>query len=236
MTKTINTALVSAFMMLLSLSVAAQDLPYSDFFTGTFNFEVEYKGPAANFLKENEPNNKLQMHITDGSYIVNLMGGRHPKTFIFVPDSNFTYSMDVATKRAFRRSAHTDVARGKKLPKAEFTGKTVTLEGIGVQTGDTKVKQDIECQIYKCEKEDGLFYFYVNEDYRTNRSLYRTKRGAQASFLISGLDGMIPLKTVKKTKDLTVTTYVKSIKAKEFNPIQFTIPPDFTVHKRDYRF
>lgn len=201
---------------------------FQSYFEGSISYEVDMRGPASNQIKENEPNDKLLMHIKDADYIVQLSGGRYPKTFIFVADSNREYSMDMVNKRAFRFSSHSDLNADSKgeeepIPTAEPTGKELEVAGV-------------TCQEYKMNKAGAQFLFYVNDRYRINTALFPSRPNAKASFLAQGLQGRIPLKTIKRQKGLMVITTANKVSPREFDKEQFRIPPNFEVKNRDYRY
>ena len=208
------------FFTFLIFSLSAQT-----FFEGTISYSVEMKGPMAQMLKDNKPNDKMIMHVRGGDYIVLLSGGQYPKTFLFVADSNYEYSIDMANQRAFRYSKHADLSRKKTdFPaQATPTGKKMEIRGI-------------MCDEYKMRRKDALFTFYVNDEYRMDLSLFPENSRAKANFLAEGLDGRIPLQTIKRQKDLIVITTATGVDAREFDPEQFKIPPGFTVKGRDYRW
>lgn len=221
--KAILSLLLSA---LASWGIFLQDEPAP--FEGTLNFEVELQGPQAEAMKANEPNDKLTMHFREGDYIIQLMGGLYPKTFLFIADSNREYSINAAEKKAFLFSSHTDVGRTnnrKPDPVAKPTGKQKEVAGI-------------MCDEYKLLRGDLLFYYYVNDGFRIDRSLFPERPRTKASFLAKGLDGRIPLLTVRKQRDkqLTVITRLVKQNPRTFKPELFLIPPDFTLKKRDYRW
>lgn len=205
---------------LLSSSLLAQD-----YFEGTLQYEVQMDGPEVEALMLNKPNTKMTMHLKGGDYIVRIFGGEYPKLFLFVADSNYEYSMDMANKRAFRYSPHTDLSKAKEEnpPQAKATGETQTVNGI-------------ECQEYRMEKKGSIFYYYVNNAYRVDIAAFPDPCRAKAAFLANGLEGRIPLKTIKKTKSLTVVTIVKAVQKREFDAEQFRIPVDFEMKNRDYRY
>lgn len=214
------------FSVIILFTVSAySQTEHSGYFEGSLQFEVEFKGAQAEMLKENEPNNQLLMHLKDGDYIVQLSGGKYPKTFIFIADSNFEYSMDMVNKRAFRFSPHSDLNTEDKVedPVAKPTGNTMEVNGV-------------MCDEYKMKKDEILFTFYVNDAYRMNTDLYPADTRAKASFLAKGLDGRIPLKTIKQQKGLFVVTTIKKINPREFDTEQFRIPMGFEVKNRDYRY
>jgi len=213
------------WIICVPIFLRAQTPTETHFFEGTVEYSVEVKGSESQMLMENEPNTKMQMHIKDDSYIVKLQGGRYPKTFIFVADSNYEYSIDMKEKRAFRSSAYNNKGMRpmyKRAP-AKPTDKTETINGV-------------ECMIYKAVHDSAKFTFWVSEKYKVNKELYKGKTRAQASFLVPGLKGMIPIKIVKVDKGLTTTLIMKSIKEEKFPKEQFQIPKDFIVRRRDFRF
>ena len=79
--------LIFAIGFLIGLSLYAQT-EQETYFEGSLNYTVEFKGEQAAQLKQNEPNTKVRMFIKDADYIVQLSGGRYPKTFVFIADSN----------------------------------------------------------------------------------------------------------------------------------------------------
>ena len=225
-----NMTLIKSFTIFIFLlgfgfQLSAQQTTAPDYFEGTISFTVQMKGPQAEMLKLNNPNDQLQMHIKDGNYIVNLMGGEFPKTFIFLADSNFEYSMDMTNRRAYRFSMHSDL--NKEIYKKELTAKP---------TGKELEINGIMCQEYRLKRDEIYFTYYVSDKYRINLEHYPENTRAKASFLAEGLGGMIPLRTIKQEKGLTVITDLKKISRREFDPEQFQIPADFIVKNRDYRY
>ncbi|MDP5169641.1 MAG: DUF4412 domain-containing protein [Bacteroidia bacterium] len=204
-------------------------LSAQSFFEGTMSFKVELSGEMAEMLAENEPHDQMTMHIKDGDYIVLLKGGRYPKTFLFVADSNYEYSIDAANQMVYKYSAHMDVNR-----ETHQLEKNVDLKA--ENTGETAEVNGIMCQIYKFRKPDAVFYYYVSDDYRVDVSKYPENCRAKASFLADGLDGRIPLKTVRKEAKLTVVTTLTNVTPREFDLAQFRIPTGFALKKRDYRY
>ena len=114
------------------------------FFEGSLTFDVELKGPASEMLNKNEPNNKMTMHLRGADYIVLLSGGRYPKTFLFVADSNHEYSVDMAKREAYKYSMHGDQARASEMADranpvvAKPTGKQTEVAG-ALQPRDKRV-------------------------------------------------------------------------------------------------
>jgi len=197
----------------------------SAYFEGTLSFEVEMTGAQADFYKTNEPNTQIDMHIREGDYIVNLMGGKYPKTFMFLADSNREYIVDVSQQAAYRYSPFSDriFHDSTETPVAKPTQKQATIN-------------DVICDIYLVKMPDTYFAYYVNDAYRVDTSLYPPNSNTKASFLIEGLDGRIPLQTIKKQRGITVKTTCTAIKPREFDPDQFKIPSNFKIQARDYRY
>ncbi|MEM6261929.1 MAG: hypothetical protein AAGI38_05440 [Bacteroidota bacterium] len=213
-------AFIPLFFCLLGGDQSPDDTP---FFEGTASFSVTLSGPMADQLKVNEPNNKLLIHFRQGDYIVMLSGGRYPKTFMYINKYDMEFSVNTAQKKLYRYYPGKDMTKKQKPLIAKFTGKTAEVKGI-------------ECQVYMARNEEVIFYYFVNDAYRMDTSFFDKKKQAKASFLVEGLDGRIPLKTVKKKRGLTVVTSLQSITPREFSPEQFAIPPGFKVDKRDYRY
>lgn len=193
------------------------------FFEGTLTYQVKFNGASADAIRMNEPNNELELHIKDGSYIVNLKGGRYPKTFLYLNDRDVEVSINMQEKKAYKYSPHTDLNReNKEVPVAEFADKTAEVFGT-------------TCDVYRMKKDNAYFLFYVSDDYRVDLKFYEDKKRAKPFFLVKGLEGRIPLKIVKKTKDLTVVTLIQNINLREFDKEQFELPKGFEISNRDYR-
>lgn len=193
------------------------------FFEGTLTFSVELSGPQAQALEENKPNNKMVMHIKGGDYIIQLMGGQYPKTFMYISDSNREYVVDASNQVAYRYSPYADRIREDAPIQWKPSGKSATIQGE-------------PCEIILARTPDTYFYYYVSDQYRVDLAAFPDSAQTKASFLIPGLEGRIPLKTIKKQQGLTVTTTLVAAKPQRFNPKQFLIPPSFAVRNRDYRY
>lgn len=223
---------MNRFRCLLVLVVCLSTVPTlraQDYFEGTFVFSVDISGPVAEMLQLNEPNDKMVMHVRESDYIVLLQGGRYPKTFLFIADSNYEYSIDQANERAYRFSMHVDESRETHQLEQQYDLQASP-------TGDSAVVKGVTCQIYRLRKPEAVFYYYVSDAYRVNTDLYPENPRSKASFLAPGLEGRIPLKTVRKEQDFTVTTTVTNINPRQFNPGQFIVPPGYEVKMRDYRY
>lgn len=191
-------------------------------FEGTVSYAIRVTGKDAQAFLENEPPKKMDLHIKEGSYIINLSGGRIPRTMLFIADSNETYIVDAANKRAFRETYYLDTV--KTVPTAVPTGKTLAVKGI-------------TCQEYMVDKPktQEKIYYYVNDGYRVNLALYDGKTEAKTDFLTKGLEGRIPLKKIMKTPSLTTELDLLSVKKTTHAPENFRIPEGFKLKKRDPR-
>lgn len=211
--------------LLLGLAIAQEtDTAY---FTGVATYQIQFKGRKADveFLKANQPNDELTMMIGEGDYIVQLDGGKYPKTFMFIADSNYEYSIDIENKRAFRHSAFADLNRD-----------TSDTEPVAEPTGRTKQVGDYLCQEYVLKKDDAVFYYYVTDDFRVDLGDFPADPNSKAMFLAKGLDGRLPLRTVRRTQQLAVETTLTEIERRTFYDEAFTIPKGFVVKGRDVRY
>ncbi|MEO0473191.1 MAG: hypothetical protein AAF206_26490 [Bacteroidota bacterium] len=214
------------FIFLILCGLVGQTAQAQKAFEGSLFFNIQMKGQQAAVLAENEPNKKMTMHIKDGDYVVHLSGGRVPKTFLFIADSNYEYSIDGLNERAYRFSPHTDLnqEKGKEVvPTAVATGRTDTIKGL-------------PCAEYKMVKDKTTFYYYVSDRVRVDLSSFPENCVAKPSFLIKGLDGRIPLKSVRKMPGLIVATTITKMARKDLQKEQFLIPPFFDIKNRDYRY
>ena len=200
--------------VLIHISTLFAQSSAPSFFEGSLMFNIELKGPEAEMLKRNEPNDKMQMHFKDGDFIVNLQGGRYPKTFLYIADSNRQYTVDFTNQLAYRYSGHADMSRkNERRTKAMPTSKTAMVNGI-------------PCRIYRMRTGNTFFSYYVNDDYRIDRSAYPKYSRAKASFLAPGLEGRIPLKTIKRQKNITVITTLSKAERKRSirNSLWYRLP------------
>ncbi len=217
----LSLVLFSLMAMHLNFAQEAEVAP----FEGSITYEVKFTGPNADNLRTNEANNELEIHMKGGNYIINLKGGRYPKTFMYVNQKDIEYSVNVAEKKAFKYSAHTDINREthqQEPPVAEYADKTAEVNGI-------------LCDVYHMRKDKDYFTFFVSNQYQVDLADYEGKKRAKPFFLVNGLDGRIPLKIIRKTPDLTVMTTIKNITSREFSMEQFELPADFEISNRDYR-
>lgn len=192
-------------------------------FEGTIKYNVEISGPDAHILEQNKPCTKMDMHFKDNNFIIHTYEGQFPVTRMYIADSSELYIVDALNEVAYRRDKLEDTSKVIKPPKAVFTG-------------DSALVNNLTCAIYRVQKKDEYIFYYVHSDYRIDPALFEGKKDAQVNFLTIGLDGRIPLKTVRKTPNLTVTTTYTAIIPRKFEMGQFRIPKGFPVKPRDNRF
>lgn len=221
----LKTIFTSALICLIALAPSFAQKTDTSYLEGSISYEVQFSGPSAENLRANEANDELEIHLKDGNYIINLKGGRYPKTFMYLNKNDTEYSVNVSEKKAFKYSAHTDLNREtfeEEPPVAVFAEKTAEVNGI-------------MCDIYHMKKGNDYFSFFVSDQYKVDLKDFEGKKRAMPFFLVAGLEGKIPLKIIRKNPDLTVVTTVKSISPRQFSPEQFELPKDFEISNRDYR-
>ncbi len=190
-----------------------------EYFEGSITYVVEYEGAMADFWRNNEVPTSMTIHIKDGSYIIHLYNSRFPTTMLYVNDSDQTYILDLAQRRAFTKSK---IKIEDKPPKAVPTGDTLTVAGYF-------------CKGYKVTKKDETILYFVSDAIRVNLEYFKGKRNAKAFFLTEGLDGRIPLKMIRKFNRSTVITTAVKINRRKYKAVQFTLPPDITILGYDFR-
>lgn len=192
-------------------------------FEGSVSYTIRLTGKAADELLTNEPPKKMDLHVKEDNFIINLSGGRIPRTFLFIGDSSETYIIDMGNRRAYKRTYFEDTVAVS--PKAEPTGVTAEVKGH-------------TCQEYKATYTDRkeIVLFYVTDEYRVDPALFEGKKDAKADFLVEGLEGRIPLKKVIKTPELVTEIELVSIKATTHDIANFRIPKGFILRKRDPRY
>jgi len=217
--------LLAFFLSLSSFNAQAQVNPAAPF-EGALSYKIEFEGAQAEAIKVNEPNTEMKITVGEGCYLVDLTGGRYEKLFMFIADSNYEYSIDMSTQRAFRFSSFSDRVRedfDKEPPSAKPTGRTGKVRGY-------------DCMEYRMETENAEFFYYVTDEYKVDIAKFPEKPRSKIMFLIPGLDGRIPIRTIKRMKGLKVTTTLAHMEEQDLEEDNFTIPPDFVVKGRDNRF
>lgn len=188
-------------------------------FEGTVVYNIRVYGKDAQNYLLNDPPKQMTMHIKENNFIVKLSGGRIPRTFLFIPDSNHTYIVDIPNERYFQRTYYVDSS--EYVPTAK-------------PTGETKEVQNRECQEYLVKRTDRKenVYYYVHDDFRVDSTLFDTLDAAKADFLVPGLGGRIPFMKVIKTPTLTTSIELAVIKREEFPLEAFRIPEGFSNKKK----
>lgn len=192
-------------------------------FEGTIKYSVEITGPEADILLNNKPCTKMDMHFKDNNFIIHMYEGQVPMTRLYIADSSELYILDMKNEIAYRRDRRESLNTEIKPPKA-------------VATGDSAFVLNIKCAEYRVQKKGEYIFYYVTNLYRIDPALFEGKKDAQVNFLTIGLDGRIPLKTVRKTAALTVTTKADQVIPRKLEVEQFRIPPNFVIKLRDNRF
>lgn len=213
-----HSTLALGLILLAASSLSGQ----TSSFEGSLSYGIRVTGKNAQAYLENEPPKRMDLHVKEDNYIINLSGGRIARTLLFIGDSNETYIVDAANKRAFRETYFRDTV--KTVPTAVATGKTVDIKGIA-------------CKEYVVEKpkiQEKVFY-YVSDLYQVDMTLYASHTEAKTDFLTKGLEGRIPLRKVIQTPNLTTEIDLISVKKTTHDPENFLIPHGFVLKKRDPR-
>lgn len=192
-------------------------------FEGTIKYSVEITGPESDILLNNKPCTKMDMHFKDNNFIIHMYEGQLPMTRMYIADSSELYILDMNNEVAYRRDRRESLNTEIKPPKA-------------IPTGDSAFVLNIKCAEYRVQKKGEYIFYYVTDLYRIDPALFAGKKDAQVNFLTLGLDGRIPLKTVRKSSTLTVTTKADQVIPRKLEVEQFRIPPQFLIKPRDNRF
>lgn len=211
--------LLYIFLLLTGVILQAQ-VPN---FEGTIRYSVDITGSEADALMASKPCTKMDMHFKDNNFIIHTHEGQFPLTRIYIADSSELYILDMTNEVAYRRDKYEGKSQEINPPKAVATGKTVMV-------------MNIPCAEYRVQKKGEYIFYYVNDQYRIDPDLFKGKKDAQVNFLTAGLNGRIPLKTVRKTSVLTVTTQATQIQPRKLDISQFRIPENFVIKPRDNRF
>jgi hypothetical protein len=217
------------------------------YFEGTINYKFTVDGSWAEYIKEQNAIEFMSFSIKDGNFLVHLYGPDHrseprntqidedfflpdggirkpqifPTTRVFLADSNRMYVVDVKNERVFKREIY-DPPVGQ-IPEAKPIGDSLKICGY-------------MCYGYKVVKNDETITYYVSPKVRANLGFYplETTR-ATASFLTRGLNGCIPLKTIRTNKHRTISITATQVIPRKLDKAQFAIPPGFKIMGYDYR-
>ncbi|MCS6790267.1 MAG: hypothetical protein NZ580_04725 [Bacteroidia bacterium] len=188
-------------------------------FEGLIVYKVKAKGEAAEILKENEPPTEMQLYVKGNRFLVNETGGSFPISRLYEPDSDRVYVLDPRLQRAFRSEPY------RKKPKnypAHYIGDTLRILG--------KL-----CYAFQVKKPNEEIIYYVAPEYRVDVSAFAGKRRAYAFFLNEGLYGAIPLKMIRKRKDMTIEVVAVRIQAMKLDAESLRIPRGYQIWGYDYR-
>ena len=191
-----------------------------NYFEGSITYSIALSGDDATVIMENNPPKKMDMHIKNDNFIIQLYESRVPRTFLFIGDSSHTFGIDAGSKIYYLRDYYRDTSGF--IPKAVLVKDSAEFKGI-------------RCQIYKAKFPDMVVEYYVSAEYRIDTSWYTGKEEAKADFLTPGLGGMIPLKKVIREKTLTTTLEYTKIEARHLPIENFRIPEGYQRKKRDHR-
>lgn len=188
-------------------------------FEGTVLYKVRIKGPGAETLHENNPPTEMHLYIQGNRFLINETGGNFPISRLYDPDSDWVYILDPTHKRVFKYEKYRKKA--KNYP-AHYAGDSLQTLGIW-------------CYAFVVKKPEEEITYYVSPKYRVDISLFAGKKRAQAFFLNEGLYGTIPLKMIRKRKNLTIEVTAYSIKPLRLDPESLKIPKNYRVEGYDYR-
>lgn len=239
-------------LMLTGSALRAQPenlLSNLDYFEGTIQYKISLSGPRAEYIRTLNNITLMTVHIKDNNYIVYEYGmpdhkepfsPNDPKleinqvlenTRVFLADSNEDYIVDVENRRFFKYDSYelqlkldSNLVGRKHVPEA-------------VPTGDSVMILDVLCEKYRVEKEDEVIYYFVSPRYRVDLKQFEGLTKARISFLTPGLQGKIPLRTIRKKKNghLVIDIKATGITVRELHKNQFLIPKSFEFYLTDPR-
>jgi hypothetical protein len=231
---------------LLPAAIFAQGGAYGeeeDYFIGSITYSFEGEGLAKTLLKYTNPIQYMRMHIRKGDYIVHLYGEndyqRHdrdllkpfPTTRMFLADSNRMYTLDMDLGVAYKHEVYDNPIKDR--PKAEPIGDTVTIKGYQC-AGYRYIIPGHKHKWGDLKEQDpaDTVTLYVTDSIKVNKAYYKGKDQAKASFLVRGLEGRIPLKTIRENRKRKITIKAIKVKRRKLSKKQFRIPPNIKVTER----
>ncbi len=146
-------------LVLMALALGFQTAKAQGSFEGTVSYAIRVSGKDAQIFLENEPPKKMDLHVKEDNYIINLSGGRIARTLLFIGDSNETYIVDAANRRAFKETYYLDTV--KTVPIAVATGKLLDVKGIACK----------EFLVDKPKTQEKIYY-YVSDLYKVDPTLF----------------------------------------------------------------
>jgi len=216
-------------------------LSETSYFEGNIRYKIRVSGPMAQELKMYNDLEFMELYIKDNNYLIHLYGTPpdppppfdpnnpkfdmpkqvFPTSHLFLADSNQTYILDAKNARYFLTNAHLK-SRDLNPPEA-------------FPTGDSMLVANVLCYAYKVIKKDEEITYYINPRIRVNLSRFKGLDNASANFLTRGLNGCIPLRTVRKNKDYEVKIDATHVLPQKINRSDFQLPLSFERQEYDYR-
>ena len=99
------------FLMVLPGIIHAQN-----YFEGSVTYNITLSGDDANAIMENNPPKKMDMHVKDDNFIIQLYEARVPRTFLFIGDSSHTFGIDGAAHVYYLRDYYRDTIGFVPMP------------------------------------------------------------------------------------------------------------------------
>ena len=202
----------------------------SDYFEGTIEYRFYVGGEQGDLLKNLNPVQFLNFHISENNYIAHLYGRKTDNpmqiaqpftiTRVFIGDSNHTYVVDAPNERYFAEDGYEP---------------DDTIPPGAEPTGDSLLVLNYMCDEYKVYKDNDTITYYVNDDVKINLAYFPDSTNARANFLTYGLSGRIPLMTIRKNAKRTIKIKATNVRRRELDKEQFLIPEGFKRFKKDYR-
>jgi hypothetical protein len=233
------------FFVLASARLFAQPggaYEQSAYFEGQIQYKIQTSGRIGEALSYYNPLDNMIMNFRGGDFIVRLTGNLNTlpqehdeygmpigefrfEAFntvrLYIGDSDRVYIVDMANERAFTQERRWK-AKSSTPPTA-------------VPIQDSAIIAGVKCFAYRVVKPDEEIIYYINPKYRINTALYKGKKRAKAAFLTIGLDGCIPLKTIRKQKDIITATIATKITPSKYPVGLFRLPPGIKLVGADYR-
>jgi len=246
--KTIAWRALKAFGILLMFPswTKAQGGAYEQgtYFVGQIEYKIQVSGPVGQELHYHNPLENMIMNFRGGDFIVRLTGNLNQQATpqerdeygmpiggfkydafntvrLYIGDSDRVYIVDLPNERAFN-----DERRWK--PKSSIPPKAVPI-------ADSAVICGVKCYAYRVSTPEETIIHYISPKYRINTALFKGKKNAKAAFLTDGLSGCIPLKTIRKQKDIVTVTTAHKITPANYPLSLFRLPPGTKVVGADYR-
>jgi urease accessory protein UreE len=217
------------------------------YFEGKIDYTFSAEGQKADKILEINNIRYMQTIIKDGDFIVHLWGKQaepdrmrsgnvyedgaapriemphqvFPTTRLYIADSNRVYVVDAANERVFRKEP-----KNRKLPKKV---------PVAVAGKDSMKICGVMCYAYHTKYDKEEITYYVSPQIRVNLGYYKGKYNSKAAWLTKGLNGSIPLRTIRKTPDYTIDIKATKISREKYTKEMFRIPKQFKINGYDYR-